>query len=249
MTDHQAALPPLVTPVSVDTATLLRQIKEALNSGNPGDQALIFTNQLLALIKADPRAAARFAESPDAGEWRTELMRVTAQNWAAADPTAAANWVAQLGDSNERDTMLSCVCFQAAKTGVVAAIQILEQQGLNDRREVMLGNLAQTWAATDLPDALAWAGHYPADKTRDNLFLHIALAENEVDPKAAAQIVADQIAPGETQNQAAFSVLDNWAWQDPASASAWVAQFPDGEFKDRALQQISRITEVQASAR
>ena len=104
-----------VTVVAVDVATLIRQIKDALNSDNPRDQAMIFTNQLLALIKSDRWAAARFAESPEAGEWRTELMRVTAQNWAAANATEAAKWAAQLADPNESDTMLGCVCFQAAQ--------------------------------------------------------------------------------------------------------------------------------------
>lgn len=226
--------------------SLIRQITAAIHSTNPGDQAMIFTNQFLALIKLHPWAAARFAESPEAGDLRTELMRVIAETWATTKPSEAAKWIEQLSDPNERDTMLGCLCFKVAQVDVPGAIEVLEKEGLDDRREVMLCNLVQSWAANDIQSAFAWVNEYPPGKTRDDLVMHIALAENQTDPKSAAQIVATQINPGETQDEAAFSVVDAWAWQDLPGASAWVAQFPDGDLKTRATSQLSRIAEVKS---
>jgi hypothetical protein len=231
----------LVTDSGPDAMALVQQIKDALNSGNPGDQELMFTNQLLALIKADPWAAAHFAESLPVGLLRTDVMRVIAQNWSQSNPGDAAKWVSQLADSNERDTMLSCLCFQVAPADSKLAIQILEQQGINDeRRKVMLGNLAQQFASQDLPGALAWAGNY-AGEDKDNLVAQIALAEVKTDPAESALIISRQISPGRVQNETALSIVNQWAQTDIAAVTCWVDEFPAGELHDQAIAQIDRI--------
>ncbi|MDB6018244.1 MAG: hypothetical protein JWR19_2733 [Pedosphaera sp.] len=229
--------------IASDTARLLEQIQDGLNSDNPGDQAAVFTNQLLALIRSDPWAAARFAESTEAGSWHTELMRVLAQNWAQLDLPDAEKWVSQISNSDERDTMLGCICFQVAQTDPRLAIQVLEQQGLNgDRREIMLGNLTQQWAVQDLQAAVAWANNYPLNDMRDKLFMHIALAETPSAPVEAANMVAQQISPGPIQEEAAISVLQQWATQDMGAAANWVGQFPPGEVYDRSINVLNGIT-------
>jgi hypothetical protein len=229
--------------VASDTASILQQIQDGLNSDNPGNQAAVFTNQLLALIRSDPWAVARFAESTEAGSWHTELMRILAQNWAQLNLPDAENWVSQISNSDERDTMLGCICFQVAQTDPRLAIQVLEQQGLNgDRREIMLGNLAQQWASQDLQAAVAWANNYPLNDMRDKLFMHIALAESPSAPVAAANMVAQQISPGPIQEEAAISVLQQWATQDMGAAANWVGQFPQGEVYDRSINVLNGIT-------
>jgi hypothetical protein len=226
---------------SPDAMALIQQIKDALNSGNPGDQEIIFTNQLLALIKTGPWVAAHFAESLPAGLSRTDVMRVIVQNWSKSDPGDAAKWVSQLADSNDRDTMLSCLCFQIAQADPKSAIQILEQQGIEgDRRKVMLGNLAQQLASQDLPGALAWAGNY-AGADKDDLVAQIALAESKIDPAESALIVARQISPGTVQNETALSIINQWSQTDVAAVTSWVAEFPAGELHDQAVAQINRV--------
>jgi hypothetical protein len=216
---------------AADSAALMKQILDALNSSNPGEQAMIFTNQLLALVKLDPWAAARLAESSETGEWRTELMRVVVQDWAESDPWEGVKWINGLASSDERDTMLSCLCFHVADPG--QAIQILEQEGLNDRREVMLGNLVQQWASQNLQGATAWADGYSPGSDRDNLFRQIALAESQNAPSQAAETVVNDISPGPIQKEAAFLVLGQWAQQDLNGAAAWASQFPGGEVYDQ----------------
>jgi hypothetical protein len=231
-----------------DTASLLQQIQDGLNSDNPGDQAAVFTNQLLALIRSDPWAVAAFAESTEAESWHTELMRVLAQNWAESNLPDAEKWVSQIANSDERDTMLGCICFQVAQADPSLAIQTLEQQGLNDdRREIMLGNLAQQWAAQDLPEAVSWAGNYPPGENRDNLFMRIAFAESQTSPVEAARMVVEQIPPGSTQQEAVMSVLHQWGLQNLTGATAWADLFPAGEFYNRARNELAGIAAYQAN--
>jgi hypothetical protein len=237
----------LVTDSGSDVTTLIQQIKDALNSSNPNDLEMIFTNQVLALIKADPWTAAHFAETLPDGLLRTDVMRVTVENWSKSDPSEAAKWVSQLVDSNQRDTMLSCLCFQVAQTDTGMAIQILEQQGVDDeRRKAMLGNLAQQLASQNLQGALAWAGNYVGED-KDDLVAQIALAESKTDPAAAALIISQQISPGPVQNETALSIVNQWAQTDTAAATSWVDEFPAGEVRDKATFTISSIAAYQAA--
>jgi len=223
----------------IDRARLLQRIRAAFNSGQPADEAAVFSDFFPQLIEIDPWAAAQFAESPQAAESRTDLMRVLARNWAQADIAGATNWIAQLADPNERDTMLSCVCFGIAEGDPQLAVQTLEQQGLNERRNVMLGNLAQQWASQDMQAAIAWADNCPTGEIRDNLFRHIALAESDTAPAESAQLVMEQISPGSVQEEAISDVLQRWARQDMSGAFAWVKQLPSGAVRDRAVQVLS----------
>jgi hypothetical protein len=225
-----------------NTSSLLQQIQNGLNSDNPGDQAAVFTNQLLVLIHSDPWAVAEFAESAEAGSWHTELMRVLAQNWAASNLPEAEKWVSQIANPDERDTMLSCVCFQVAQADPGRAIKTLEQQGLDsERREIMLGNLAQQWASQDLSAAVAWANNYPPNDLRDKLFMNIASAQARSAPVEAANIAVEKISPGPAQQEAVMAILNQWAAQNPAEAAAWAQLFPSNEFSDRARKELARI--------
>jgi hypothetical protein len=157
-----------------------------------------------------------------------------------------AKWIAQLSNPNERDTVLSCACFQIADLNPSLAIQTLIEQGVgSERREVMLGNLAQQWAAQDVSAAAAWARSCQPGRVRDALFLHIAIAQSKVDPEDAAVIVSQQIAPGSSQEEAALAVMEAWAKQDGEGALAWANRFPPGALRDRALREVPQISAAQ----
>jgi len=229
-------------------AALVGRIQQALDAKNFADHAAVFESDLPALMELDPWAGAKLAESaPAGGEWRAELLRTVAQKWPVADPQGVGKWVAGLPDPNERDTILGCACFQIADRDPSLAIRMLVQQGVgSERREVMLGNLAQQWAALDMPAAVAWARSCPPGRVRDTLLLHVALAQSKVDPEDAAAIVAQQIPPGSTQENAAIAVLQAWAKQDGDGALAWASRFPPGELRDRALREIPQISAAES---
>jgi len=229
-----------------DSAALEQQILDALNSGDPGDQAMIFTNQFLALIALDPQAAARLAESSEPGDWRTELMRTVAGNWAKSDLPETARWIATLENSDERDTMLGVACFSAPDPA--QTVQILQAQGLNDRRQIMLGNLVQQWASQDLQAAVTWVDNYPPGDVRDHLFEHIATAQSQNAPSQAAETVASTIPPGPIQNEAAFLVLDQWAQKDWNGAAAWASLFPAGGIYDQGQTTLNGVSRREQTA-
>ena len=54
-------------------------------------------------------------------------------------------------------------------------------------------------------------------------------------------MVVEQIPPGSIQTEAVISVLHQWFLRDMAGAAAWVDQFPAGDLKVRAENEMSGI--------
>jgi hypothetical protein len=217
---------------------LQEEIISLLTSENPADINKVYNELVPKLTKMDPRAAAAFAQSPEAARWRHELMMGVAQSWATLNPDDAQEWASSLqspsDNPTERDTMVSYVGFAIANTDLGRTVQLLEETSLNwDRQEIMVENLAQQWAEHDLQPLVKWLDKLPPGKERDTLFARIVNAQARIDPMAAGKIVSEKIAPGPIQQDAAAYVVQLWAWNDRQAATDWVNQFPPGDVRDR----------------
>jgi hypothetical protein len=224
---------------------LTRRVRNLLSTGDLADQDLVFTDLLPALIRIDPAAAARLAESLEPGPARTESLRRVAQVWASSSSADAETWAAQLPEVSERQLQLSLICNEVANTDPARAVLEVERLDLGEHRGVMLQHFAQRWAAQDLSAAKAWTMAHPAGEERDNLLARIALVQSGAAPAEAARLIVDQIAPGPIQIEATISVINQWARRDIAGATAWVELFPPGTTKERAEAEISGIAAQQ----
>jgi hypothetical protein len=204
----------------------------ALKSGEP-DNAL---KLLAALTCVDPTAAARVAQSQ--GSLREAAMRIVVQNWAALDRGDAERWAADLQNPDERDTALGYLCYHVGQSDPWLAITIAAHHGISGHGG-LIQNLAEQWAAKDFTSARTWASTLSAGDERDQICTRLALVLSKAAPREAAQLVLDEISPGVFQAEAAISVLHQWTLRDYEGAAAWVAQFPAGEFRERALQELA----------
>ncbi len=222
-------------------AGLSVEILQALNATNEDGHDMVFTDLLPELIALDPAAAARLVEKskPEAG--REELLRQLAQTWTAKDSVAALTWAEQLTDTNEQRRALIYATRQIAENDPAAAVATADRHHLGDGDGAVMPDLAMVWAGTDLPGVLTWAGGQPAGKQRDEMMARIAFAESRTAPEAAARLVVEEIPPGLRQEEAAISVLHQWALQDFVSAKAWADRFPSDPLRKRALAELSGI--------
>ena len=204
-----------------------------MDSTDPGSQELIFS-LLAQWVQHDPAGAGRFAKSLPAGRWRQTTIRRVAQDWAAQDWASAEKWAGHLADENERASTLTDVCFQVAPTNAPQAIAMAEEHGLGSVPGAVLENLVQQWAGQDLPAASSWVLNQPAGPQRDQMLQRLAYVESQTEPAAAADLVVEQIPSGPIQNEAAMTVLHQWATRDLVAATAWVNAFPPGALRDRA---------------
>lgn len=165
------------------------------------------------------------------------------RGWARTFPSDALDWLETSPDSPQRVAVAEIVCPQLAQTNAVAAVKLAEKclNDTNDAAQHLLGTMAQIWAAQDIQAATDWALAKPGGQLRDLLLQHITSAESKTDPFEAARLVAEQMSPGQFQNEAAVAVVYQWAQRDAAAALAWSESFLAGHLRDRVIKEVENV--------
>lgn len=161
--------------------------------------------------------------------------------WLADDPRAALDWTVHMPDEESREAVCRDARFQLAVRS--AAERMLERARARSEGEAgaAVENFAQVWAETDLRSVEDWIRAMPPCPQRDACVARVGFVASQKAPLEAAQFVIDEIPPGHVQEEAAISVLHQWALRDPGAAGAWVEQFPASQLRDRAVQELQGV--------
>ena len=162
-----------------------------------------------------------------------------AREWARKNPHDALVWMLNAPAGEKRDTVVEMACAQVAESDPARAVSLAE--GYSGGSSNLLENLVHQWADQNEPAARAYAMSKPIGEERDRLLGRVAFTRSKENPIEAAKLVAEWISPGEVQNEAAISVLHQWAFRDSNAALAWAASFPEGTVRDRALNEMANI--------
>lgn len=160
------------------------------------------------------------------------------RQWARENPELALAWLACAQEGPQRDALVETVCAKIAESNPAQAVALAEQYAPNNT--YLLANLVYQWFQRDA-NARAYALAKPKGEQRDHLLARIALARAKEDPIDSAMLVVQEITPGEIQNEAAMSVVHQWALRDPTRVLGWVELFPEGDLRTRALNEIENI--------
>ena len=220
-----------------DPTELLERVRAAMASDDP---ATVFSH-LAALVRADPQAAARFAESNHDAATREMFLHRVVQLWSGRDASAALAWAAVLTNPAERNALVTDVCLQLAERDPAEAVR-----AFGDHPQGGLEVLVQRWAERDFSAAREWALSRPAGEQRDHLVARIAFQQVHDSPLEAATLAADEIREGKTQTEAVMAVLHQWAKRDPAAAAEWIALFSEGGLRTRAANELEGIRSERA---
>ncbi len=234
---------------SAELATrLISEIEAAFASTDIDRLDLAITELVPALVQADAPAAARWAEAiADAG-LRAEVLHLVAQLWAARDSASALAWAANLKTEEDRETALTDVCVQVAAVDPAKALQLRARHVREGEPSSALDDFAHQWAEKDFLPALAWILAHSHGAQRDALLAQLAFVKALNAPFDAAALVANEVQPGEVQNEAVISVVHQWAQRDLTAATSWVGQFPDGPLRERAILELTGIAQYRQSA-
>lgn len=142
-----------------------------------------------------------------------------------------------LNDSTEHG------CLELAETDPRAALELAITTRLYDTTPGLLENLTGQWAARDDKAAHAWVLQQSPGEWRDSLMARVAYSLSQSNPAEAAQIVASEISEGSVQDEAAISVLHQWALRDYDDAKSWAVTFAPGPFKARALAEVEGVNQ------
>lgn len=225
--------------VGKGASTALELLRQALGSKDPRRQEAAMEKLIPACLAIDAAETARMVARLPAGPWRERALRLLAQTWAGSDARVALDWAARLPDKTERSVALADACLGVAEKDPRLALQLAAEYRIPDN--ALWANLTQQWAEQDMPAASSWVARLAPGAERDRLLQRVAFVESKADPVQAARLAIEQISPGDTQNEAVISVLQQWGQKDLLAATDWVRRFPDGELRDRALAEVEGV--------
>lgn len=154
------------------------------------------------------------------------------------DAAGAMEWAARLPDVNESRIAMQQICSRLTDEDPAKAIRLAWDHGLDEAPGDFMGGLTAGWAARDLHGAREWLESQTEGELRDRLMGPVVFELAKTDPATAARMVAEEMGNGESQREAAISVLHQWATREPEAAASWVDTFPDGELKEMAWREL-----------
>ena len=166
------------------------------------------------------------------------------REWARQQPEKALEWALGQPDGPQRREVLVDVCYQVAQSDPATAVSMAQQLHLDQGLGAVMENLIQQWAGQDVSAAYVWAQSQPTGEEKNGLMMRIAFVQSQTDPAAAAQMVVEQITPGQTQTEATMTVLHQWASLDMPGATGWAQLFPEGALRERAMNELYGMTQT-----
>lgn len=192
-------------------------------------------------VASDGHAAAAWAEQLPKSPMRNAALSAVAIEWANVSLGDAAAWAAQLPDETERDSASFAVANEAVRSEPVEALRIAVDLPTSPRLDDLLSRGAMEWASHDGQSAANWALQIQDTPLRDKALAAVAAGWSESDPSSAAELALDEISEGRTQSNAVIEIVQRWAQHEPESAAAWVKQFPEGDLKQTAMENLADL--------
>ncbi len=275
-TPTAAASPAAARPASVapapagpDSVSGFRaEVDAARALRNPAQRSLEFGRSFQAWLARDPAAALAYVRQLEAGAVRTQGLLMVLAAIGRSDPDRALALAAELAKNREERAIYSSLFAQLVADDPASAVARLAAVPAGEARDNALRAVADGWAHSDLPAALAWAQKLDSsDRTpaMESVLqtmlasdpLHaIDLAQQTLTGAAfdrtlvaalqsltrtdpkAAAALISKLVPGPVQTQAALSVARALATENPAGAAAWMQTLQAGELRGKVLNTI-----------
>jgi len=171
----------------------------------------------------DIASAVAWATNLPPGPVQTQALFSLLADWGSADPGGAAEFIVR---PVENEFPLDARNAHDASES--------ESETSSRIRTQMMEIIGARWAATNSSAAIAWADQLPLGNSRDSFLAGISSTIGEMAPGNAAELVAS-MSPGEKQEEAALTVLLEWGRKDLQAAGEWLGLFSAGDFRHRAL--------------
>ena len=199
------------------------------------DKAKAMEVTLRAVAQKDPARAAN--QLLDLG--RDSGLGEALSLWAKADTRQAADWVKQLPEGRCRQRALGGILDYWKNQDPRAAAEFAVGMP-TEAEQQQVDCVLFSWAGKDFKAAADWANALPAGATRDVALEKAALTAVGSKPEEVASYIA-RLEPGELQTRLAAEVAEGWCIRDALAACQWVASFPEGNARQRAVAALARF--------
>ena len=187
-------------------------------------------------MKTDPITAANWVASrPDATE---DQAWVVAHN-LFADDIDLQNYSDQLPDTGWKQTFLADASLDVLSKQPLEAVALAQQMNPGGARTNVLQTVAADWIGNDPDKALDWITSMNDPAMQEQLISAAAKSYATTDPQLAAEWFVSTVKSAPVLNNTLPSIIDIWAAKDPSTAAGWVAQLPEGNLRDTAIETVA----------
>ena len=185
-----------------------------------------------------PVAAVDWANQLPAEAGRGSALQQAVLAWSELDLNAALDWVKALPADATKTALTLDLAYEATRSDAVLALQLAAPLPVSAERDVLLTHALSEWAESDHAAAQNWITSITDTALQQRLTATLATVLAKTQPAQAASLVSQSLSPGQYQNQAALTVIQQWAQTAPTTAAQWLIQFPEGSLKNQATQQL-----------
>ena len=163
------------------------------------------------------------------GAWRTPVLEPLVSAWAAAEPRAAIEWVAQ---NDNRSGVALAALGPWLVSDSAAAVAWADGTAPPELRQALGVQLARALAAdeADRQKPMGYASLFRSASAEDKAISEALLQHS---PATAARWIAEM--PGTQSAGTAFKpIFENWLDRDATSAAQWIEALPASRRRDEA---------------
>ncbi len=217
---------------AVDIPTMLNTLQATELTELTGD---LFLRLATRWAEQDPEVAANWAIGLRENNLRQAAINQVMNAWGDQNPTAALEWLQGIPPGNSKQGATLSLGYEIARTDPVTALDLAAGLSPSQERDDLLTYSLRQWAYADSAAAQTWAMKVPDPNLEQRLVAAAAVAGAKQDGAQSAMLAATALRPGEEQNRAAISILEQWALSSPGAAYAWASELPDPTAREAAL--------------
>lgn len=199
---------------------------------------------LRGLVSSDPEAAEKYFLALPEAQRNTQTLSQMLSQYSNLDPKKAFDFATSLQNPQEQTAAVKGLFQNWSREDPEAAAVGWEKLPAGQGRLEALDNIAGSWGRSDPEAAKAWADSLSGtEKARALAAVLPALARDN--PAAASTQLGALIASppdgmGQNLASSAGNLAGQWAEDDPASASKWASNLPNGPSRDEGLKAVAR---------
>lgn len=219
-------------------------VRAVLGITDPRLRGREFARALCEWIGEDPEAALEYVRQLPPGPEHTTGVLLVLGALGTTGPDRALTVARELVSNREERSFYNALFAQLAATDPAAAVGRLALVPPGDARERAVRALTDTWAAADLPAALAWAEKLEAGD-RAPAMEAVLMALASTDPRRAVELARENLS-GAALDRTLTTAIQALTRSDPPAAAAIVSSLPPGEAQAMAAFEVARALAARA---
>ncbi|MGB0774225.1 MAG: hypothetical protein ACPGUY_00165, partial [Akkermansiaceae bacterium] len=217
------------------------ETNQTLSNFSEKDRNTILSNLMQSLSYKNPNRALEIYEqlpySPVNAHYYSSILSNIAKN----EPEKAMQLALQKTTTGSSSDHLRSVISTISSQDPELAASYLDSIKNEKHRNHIISYTAKNWGQRDPDAALAWANKLPAEDQKRALQTIVPSIASQ-NPERAGQLLNDLMNNGDAglsnYTSTASSVASTWGNIDPAAASVWVNNLPDGEVQSAAVKSL-----------